>query len=66
MLTLGRDVGNGNETYRKIGVEIDHIWRCLEFAQDSFLFFRCGRRDYAKCLIPMASKDDLIEDFLSA
>lgn len=66
MLTLGRDVENWNETYGKIGVEIGHIWRCLEFAQDCFLFFRCGRRDYAKCLIPMTSKDDLIEDFLFA
>jgi len=66
MLTLGTDVENENETYGKIGVEIGHTWRCLEFAQDGPLFFRRGRRDYAKCLIPMASKDDLIEDFLSA
>lgn len=47
----------------KTGVELGHIWRCLEFAQDGFSLLPLRE---AKCLIPMASEDDLIEDFLSA
>lgn len=47
-------------------MEVGHIWRCLEFAQDGFSLLPLWEARLCEVLDPMASEDDLIEDFLSA